>query len=70
MLHLDESFKFRKRFKLWPITIINDVADYKIGWIFSIKPFITIIKVKTSKIMEAPKYITVIGIFGYEYILG
>jgi hypothetical protein len=44
-----------------------DIADYKVGWIFSMRPFITIIKVKTSKIMENPKYATIIQIFGIEY---
>jgi hypothetical protein len=53
---------------LSPTTTIIDIADYKVGWIFSLWPIITIMKVKTSKIMETPKYITIIKIFGTEYV--
>jgi hypothetical protein len=67
MLVLDESFKYRRRFRSWPIITILDIADYEIGWIFSMRPFLTIIKIKTSKIMQAPKYVTIIKIFGTEY---
>ena len=66
-IFLDESFKYRKRSRLSPIITILDNADYKIGWIFSMRPFVTIIKIKTSKIMETPKYVTIIRIFGTEY---
>ena len=68
MLVIDETFKFHKRTRLSPITNILDLADYKIGWIFSVWPVLTIIKLKTSKIMQAPKYMTVISIFGYEFV--
>jgi hypothetical protein len=67
MLVIDETFKFKKRHRLSPVTDILDIADYKIGYIFSIWSFITIIKLKTSKIMEAPRYVTLIKIFNTEY---
>ena len=63
MLILHEGFKYKKRFRLWPVATITDIADYKIGWIFTLRPFFIIIKVKVSKIMDAPRYITVIEIF-------
>jgi len=52
----------------------KDIADYEVGWIFNVPgtnygSIFTIVRYKISKIMEAPRYITVIGIFGYEYIL-
>ena len=56
------SYKYKKRHSWSPITYILDIADYKIGWIFRL-PFVKIIKVKTSKIMETPKYATIIEIF-------
>ena len=68
MLVIDETLKFYKRTRLSPITNILDLADYKIGWIFSVWPVLTITKLKTSKIMEAPKYMTVISIFGREFV--
>ena len=68
MLVIDETFKFKKRHRLSPVTEILDIADYKIGYILSIWPFITIIKLKTSKIMEAPRYTMVIKIFGTEMV--
>jgi hypothetical protein len=61
-----ENYKYEKRSKLSPITTITDIADYKVGYIFSLWP-VTIVKIKTSKIMEAPRYMTVIKIFGTEY---
>jgi hypothetical protein len=67
MLTLDENFKYRRRFRLSPVITILDIADYEVGWIFSLRPFLTIIKIKTSKIMEAPKYITIIEVFGTAY---
>ena len=67
MFELDETFRFRKRSKLSPITTIIDIADYEVGWIFSMRPFLTIIKIKTSKIMQAPKYATFIRVFGMEF---
>jgi hypothetical protein len=50
-----------------------DIADYPIGWVFNIpwtKPgsIFTIVHYKSSKVMEAPKYVTVISIFGREYV--
>jgi hypothetical protein len=65
MLVIDETFKFKKRHRLSPVTDILDTAE--IGYIFSIWSFITIIKLKTSKIMEAPRYVTLIKIFNTEY---
>jgi hypothetical protein len=56
-----------RRHRLSPFTSIIDIADYRVGWIFSLWPIITIMKVKTSKIMETPNHITIIKIFGIEY---
>ena len=67
MSFFDERFKYQRRSRLSPITTILDIADYKVGWIFSMRPFVTIIKIKTSKVMETPKYVTIIKIFGTEY---
>jgi hypothetical protein len=67
MYSVPDSFRFIKRHKWSPVTTIVDIADYKVGWIFSLWPIMTIMKVKTSKIMEAPKYVTVIELFGTEY---
>jgi hypothetical protein len=61
-----EEFRYRKRHRLSPVTTIIDIADYKVGWIFSLWP-ITIFKLKTSKIMDAPKYVTFIKVFNSEY---
>jgi hypothetical protein len=61
-----EDFRFVKRHIWSPITTIIDIADYKVGWVLSIWP-ITIVKIKVSKIMEAPKYVTFIKIFGIDY---
>ena len=52
----------------------KDIAGYDVGYVFNVPgtsygSVFTIVRYKISKIMEAPKYITVIGIFGYEYIL-
>ena len=55
-----------------PITI---EGDYKIGWIINIPPWaryskvLTILHLKVSKIMDPDDYITVVGIFGREYVL-
>jgi hypothetical protein len=51
-----------------------DIADYKVGWVFNIPgtnygSVFTIVRYKISKIMDAPRYITVIGIFGKEFVL-
>jgi hypothetical protein len=62
-----QNFKYRKRHIWSPIATIIDVADYKVGYIFSLKPFLVIIKIKVSKIMELPKYVTFIKIFSFEY---
>jgi hypothetical protein len=66
MIALDDSFKYRKRHRLSPVTAIIDVADYQVGYVLTL-PFIKIIKVRTSKIMECPKYMTFVNIFGIEY---
>jgi hypothetical protein len=63
MIDLDD-FHFQKGHF---VTYIIDVADYKVGYMFSV-PFLTIFKIKTSKIMESPKYMTIIKLFGTEYI--
>jgi hypothetical protein len=68
MIALDDSFKFRKRYKLSPFTTILDVADYKRGYVFSLRPFIAILKIKTSKLMEKDKHLTVISLFGRDFI--
>jgi hypothetical protein len=52
----------------------KDVAGYDLGYVCNVPgtrygSIFTILRYKTSKIMEAPKYITIISIFGYEYIL-
>jgi hypothetical protein len=60
-----EDFRYYKR-RWSPFTTVVDVADYKVGWIFSLWP-ITIFKLKTSKIMDAPKYVTIVKVFGTEY---
>jgi hypothetical protein len=50
-------------------------GDYKIGWIFHFPPWaryskmLTILHLKVSKINEPDDYITVIGLFGREFIL-
>jgi hypothetical protein len=62
-----EDFRYKKRHKWSTITTIIDVADYEVGWTFSLRPFITIFKLKTSKIMDSPKYVTIIKIFGLEF---
>jgi hypothetical protein len=67
MLNLDPTLKFMKRHRGSPVTTILDIADYKRGYVFSI-PFLTIMKIKTSTIMESPKYMTLIKIFGTEYV--
>ena len=67
MLILHEEFKYRKRHRFWPFVTVTDMADFKIGWIFTLWPFFMIIKVKVSKIMDAPKYVTIIEIFGRTY---
>jgi len=64
-----ENFRYQKPFALWPVTKIIDVADYQIGYIFSFWP-ITVFKLRTSKIMESPKYTTIIKIFGLEFEKG
>jgi hypothetical protein len=64
MYSLPDSFRCQRRGPF--ITTIIDIADYKVGYIFSLWP-ITIIKVKVSKIMDAPRYVTFIKIFGIEY---
>jgi hypothetical protein len=61
-----EDFKYTKRHQWSPITTITDVADYPVGYVFSLWP-ITIFKLKVSKIMDAPRYVTIIKIFGLEY---
>jgi hypothetical protein len=62
---LHESFYLRRSF--WPVKIIHDVADYKIGYMISL-PFLKIMKIKVSKIMDTPRYATFITIFGKEYV--
>jgi len=52
----------------------KDVAGYDLGYVFNVPgtnygSIFTIVRYKTSKIMEAPRYITVIGIFGKEFVL-
>jgi hypothetical protein len=66
MMALDNSFKYRKRHTWSPVIAILDIADYQVGYVLSL-PFIKIVKVRTSKIMQSPKYVTVINICGIEY---
>ena len=66
MLILHEEFKYRRR-RFSPIVSITDVAYYEVGWIFTLRPFFMIIKVKISKVMDAPKYVTIIEICGRTY---
>jgi hypothetical protein len=66
MLTLDPSFRYLRRNKLSPFINIIDIADYRVGWIFSV-PCLKILKIKTSKIMESPKYVTIIKIFNLEF---
>jgi hypothetical protein len=52
----------------------RDIAGYDLGYVFNVPgtgygSIFTIVRYKTSKIMEAPRYITVIGIFGKEFVL-
>jgi hypothetical protein len=52
----------------------KDIAGYDFGYVFNVPgtrhgSIFTIVRYKTSKIMEAPRYITVIGIFGKEFVL-
>jgi hypothetical protein len=61
-----EDFRYTKRARWSPFTTIADVADYPVGYVFSLWP-ITIFKLKVSKIMDAPRYVTIIKIFGLEY---
>ena len=63
---LHEEFKYKKR-RFSPLVTITDVADYPIGYIFTLWPFLLIIKVKVSKIMQSPKYIMIIEIFGRRF---
>ena len=50
-----------------------DVADYPVGWMFNLPPgtkpgsIFTIIKIKTSRWMDSPKYLIVISFFGHEF---
>jgi hypothetical protein len=67
MVALDPTFQFKKRHKLSPVTHILDIADFKVGWIFTV-PFVKILKIKTSKIMQKDKYLTIIKIFNREYV--
>ena len=64
-----QNFRYEKRAKWSPFTTIIDVADYPVGWLFFMWP-ITIFKLKTSKIMQSPKYLTIIKIFGLEFEKG
>jgi hypothetical protein len=61
-----QDFRYKKRHPWSPIATITDIADYQVGYVFSLWP-VTIIKVKTSKIMEAPKYVIFIKISSFEY---
>jgi hypothetical protein len=52
----------------------KDIAGYDFGYVLNVPgtrygSIFTIVRYKTSKIMEAPRYTTVIGILGYEYVL-
>jgi hypothetical protein len=52
----------------------KDIAGYDLGYVFNVPgtrygSIFTIVRYKSSKIMEAPRYITVIGIFGTEFVL-
>jgi hypothetical protein len=67
VFRLSDEFRYRKRYRWSPVTTVIDIAAYRVGWIFSLWPIITIMKVKTSKIMETPKYLTIIKIFETEY---
>ena len=66
MLTLDPDWKYERRFRLSPFINIHDIADYKVGWLLSV-PFLKMLRLKVSKIMESPKYITIIKIFNTEY---
>jgi hypothetical protein len=65
-LILDDSFHFQKRFWWSPTTWILDAADYPRGYLFKIPGF-ALLKLKISKLMEAPKYVTVVKIFRWEF---
>jgi hypothetical protein len=65
MYVLDDSFSLRKR---GPMTTILDIAGYKHGYLFSFWP-LKILKVKTSKVMETSKFLTVINLFGKDIIV-
>jgi hypothetical protein len=64
---LDPTYKYIKHW-FWPIITIRDMAGYQRGWIFAFW-FIKIMKLKTSKIMESPRYITIIEIFNYTNLI-
>ena len=63
---LDKSFYYQRR---GLVVTIYDVAGYKQGWILLVGPFIAIMKIKISKLMETPKYLTIVDIFGREFII-
>jgi hypothetical protein len=63
MINLDD-FHFQKGLF---VTWILEVADYQVGYMFSLWP-ITIFKIKTSQIMDSPKFVTIVKIFGTEYV--
>jgi hypothetical protein len=66
-LILDDSYHFSKRFWWSPTTWILDAADYRRGYLFNIPGF-KVLKIKTSKIMESPRYVTIIKIFNREFM--
>jgi hypothetical protein len=66
-LILDDSFHLKKRFWWSPTTWILDGADYPRGFLFNIPGF-KLLKIKTSKIMESPRYVTIIKIFNLEFL--
>jgi hypothetical protein len=65
-LILDDSYRFQKRW--WsPVTHILDAADYRRGFLFNL-PGVKVLKIKTSKSMESPRYLTIIKIFTLEFV--
>jgi hypothetical protein len=56
------------------IQCFKDIAGYDLGYVFNVPgtlygSIFTIVRYKVSKIIEAPTYITVIGVFGKEFVL-
>ena len=46
-----------------------DIADYQVGYLINVFGIFKLLKLKVSKIMDAPDYIVVMSIFGREFVL-